>query len=71
MKPAPLTKWELFSLLAATSDNARPRHFGASNGQVYFGFLLGASREDGTGSSFNITVSNQSGCATFHLRTID
>jgi len=71
MKPAPLTKWELFSLLAATSDNARPRHFGASNGQVYFGFLLGASREDGTGSSFNVRIANQSGEREFHIRTVD
>ncbi len=69
MKPAPLTKWELFGLLCAT--DARPRYFEASTGSVYFGFLTGVAREDGSGGSFNVTIVNQSGEIEFHIRTID
>ncbi len=64
-----LTKWELFSLLA--ESDAPARHVTDSNGNVIFGLLLGVSREDDSGSSFNVTVANQSGNTTFHVRTID
>ncbi len=64
-----MSKWQLFSLLATADTLAG--HFKASNGNVYFGLLQSVQREDGTGSSFNITVANQSGSVTFHVRTTD
>ncbi len=64
-----ISKWQLFSLLA--DADARPRAFYDNNGIRYFGLLLSVARESGSGSSFNVTVANQSGNATFHLNTID
>jgi hypothetical protein len=64
-----MSKWQLFSLLA--DADARPRHFTATTGVQYFGLLQSVARESGSGSSFNVTVANQSGSITFHLRTID
>jgi hypothetical protein len=62
------TKFELAK--AMFDHRAMPRHWYDSNGQQYFGLLQSVQREDGTGSSFNVTIAGQ-GTTTFHLRTID
>lgn len=64
-----LTKYQLTQLLFTKSPD--PIHFHDSQGQQYFGLLQSVQREDGTGSSFNVTIAGHGGTATFHLRTID
>jgi hypothetical protein len=48
----------------------QPTRFADSNGVEYFGILQSIQREDGSGGSFNVTIANQSGYKTFHMRTI-
>jgi len=62
------TKFELDKALYG--KDVMPQHWYDSKGQKYFGLLQSVQREDGTGSSFNVTIVGQ-GTATFHLRTID
>jgi hypothetical protein len=64
-----MSKWQLFNLL--TDANAQPHEFYDHSKVRYFGLLLSVARESGSGSSFNVTIANQSGNATFHLYTID
>ena len=64
-----MTKWQLYNLLSQTEP--LPGYFVASDGNQYLGILQSVQREDGSGSSFNLTIANQSGTATFHIRTVD
>jgi hypothetical protein len=64
-----LTKFELALLLFTKAPN--PIHLYDSKGQQYFGLVQSVQREDGTGSSFNVTIAGHGGTATFHVRTID
>ena len=64
-----MTIWPLYKALA--EEYPLPRDFTASNGTRYFGILQSIEREDGSGHSFNLTIANQSGRATFHVRTTD
>jgi hypothetical protein len=48
------------------------RHWYDSQGLYHCGLLLVLQREDGSGSSFNVTIqAEQGGYETFHLRTVD
>lgn len=62
-----MTKWRLAQLLF--DPCGLPLDFIASNGTHYYGILQSIERADG--SSFNLTVANQSGKATFHMWTTD
>jgi hypothetical protein len=64
-----MTKWFLSKVLFG--EEPMPQSFTASDGTRYFGILQSIEREDGSGRSFNVTIANQSGKATFHLRTTD
>jgi hypothetical protein len=64
-----MTKWQLFEALSEYTS--MPRRFTASDGTEYVGILQSVEREDGSGHSFNLRIANQSGQATFHIRTID
>jgi hypothetical protein len=64
-----MTKWQLFNLLSQVCP--MPGYFVASDGKQYLGILQSVQREDGSGSSFNITIANQSGTITIHIRTTD
>jgi hypothetical protein len=63
-----MTKAQLFAMLGMR--DLQPTRFADSNGVEYFGILQSVQREDGSGGSFNVTIANQSGYKTFHLRTI-
>jgi hypothetical protein len=42
-----------------------------SAGKVHRGFINAIQKEDGSGKSFNVTIGNNRGTETFHLRTLD
>lgn len=63
------TKYQLTMLLFTKLPH--PLHFTDSRGGKHFGRLQTIQREDGSGSSFNLTVSNEHGSDTFHVRTVD
>lgn len=65
-----MTKFQLFNLLAAEYTMI---HDFVSSGQFHYrGILRSIEREDGSGSSFNVTIDTGNGNgATFHIRTID
>lgn len=65
-----MSKWQLFNLLAERMPE-QPHSFYGSDGLVYRGWLQSIQREDGSGSSFNVTVADREGTYTFHLRTKD
>lgn len=65
-----MTKNRLSSMLFGKMDDAQ--FFTSSSGKHYVGYLISVQKEDGSGSSFNITIN---GCDnksyTFHIRTVD
>lgn len=66
-----MSKFKLASLLFAKMEGPATI-FKSTDGKSYMGWLLSVSKEDGSGSSFNLTIN---GCNhikyTFHIRTID
>jgi hypothetical protein len=65
-----ISKWQLFGMLAA-DRNAEPVEIFDSNGRPHSGLLSSVQREDGSGCSFNVTLSTAAGSETFHVRTKD
>jgi hypothetical protein len=67
-----MSKFELASLLFAKMDKSNARMFKSTDGKTYIGWLVAVTKEDGSGSSFNLLVN---GCNnvkySFHIRTID
>jgi len=59
-----MTKYTLFTLLA-TSEAKEVTINGIS------GYLSAIQREDGSGSSFNVTLNTSKGKQTVHVRTVD
>ncbi len=76
-----MTFYQLMALLKHSVSNTKSSgatFFKASNGVRYYGCLTAVEREDGSGSSFNLTVRGTRNGDTgtiatyrFHLRTID
>jgi hypothetical protein len=71
-----MSKYELLTALFSKGPHAA--WYESSNGKRYFGTLESVQREDGGGSSFNVTIhtvgtASQVGgkYVTLHLRTID
>lgn len=60
-----MTKFQLFAALAA------PRLTGVINVNGIEGVLSSIEREDGSGSSFNITLQTAVGMVCVYLRTLD
>jgi hypothetical protein len=65
-----MSKWQLASLLFT----AQAKQVGICDtyGTTHCGFLSKIEREDGSGSSFNVTIRDEQGeRKTFHVRTSD
>lgn len=61
----PMTKFQLFSLLAQKGTSSVQLNDGS------VGILTSIEREDGSGSSFMVRVNCQGVYRDFHVRTID
>lgn len=64
-----LTKWQLLSLL--TTCRGAATVLIDSHGARHSGILQSVQREDGSGRSFNVTLSTARGNVTIHVRTVD
>ena len=65
-----VSKFELATLLFSKMGKAN--YFVGSNGELYLGYLLAITKEDGGSQSYNLLVN---GCDhvkySFHIRTVD
>lgn len=66
-----MTKMQLMAMLFANEFQAH--EWRRASGHIVYGQLQSIQREDGSGSSFNVTIWNQETCSseTLHVRTID
>jgi hypothetical protein len=64
-----ITKWTL--MFRMFHPNKGPWDWQDSNGKHHSGHMQSIQNEDGSGSSFNVTISDKGNQTTIHLRTID
>lgn len=65
-----MTKYQIAELLF--TPRAREVGITDSQGTTHHGYLSKVEREDGSGSSFNVTMRDEQGeRCTFHVRTSD
>lgn len=65
-----MTKFTLMEYLF--SAMSFPRTWKASNGKEYYGRLLAVTREDGSGRSFILLITDENNVKhSIHIRTID